>query len=139
MTAQPDRYVACPWCHELNPAGESDCQRCGHRADLPRASCDCPHCRRLRVAIAYDKDGSLGELPPLTRNHLQGALGIVRALLRQGIARGDRARVQELLGMSDALCELEAILARRGGDVLLVTRLTRSPSPIGGLFPICTN
>lgn len=42
---------SCSWCHVTNvlPRGVAGgtpvyCSHCGHRADLPRAWCDCPRC-----------------------------------------------------------------------------------------------
>jgi hypothetical protein len=34
----------CPWCQTLNPVEEDWCERCGHRAHLPRVQCDCAAC-----------------------------------------------------------------------------------------------
>lgn len=42
------RYESCSWCHEFNrcvPGEARHCARCLHRADLPRAACDCGRCR----------------------------------------------------------------------------------------------
>ena len=42
------RSVSCSWCHHMNgldnPA-QVHCTECGHRADLPRAECNCPRCK----------------------------------------------------------------------------------------------
>jgi hypothetical protein len=40
----------CSWCHKANRIGRPPtyCAGCGHRADLPRAACDCAECRRRR-------------------------------------------------------------------------------------------
>lgn len=34
----------CSWCQASNPFTTKYCPTCGHRADLPRACCDCPQC-----------------------------------------------------------------------------------------------
>lgn len=40
--AENRRY--CYWCQSLNAPNTKYCPACGHRADLPRESCDCPKC-----------------------------------------------------------------------------------------------
>ena len=43
-------FMTCSWCHESNERRKGDqrkvyCWSCGHRADVPRAECDCRKCR----------------------------------------------------------------------------------------------
>ena len=44
------RKVTCSWCHELNEMmpGPASCNKCGHRADVPRMECDCRRCLAVR-------------------------------------------------------------------------------------------
>jgi hypothetical protein len=47
------KSITCSWCHELNRVtpGPTSCSNCGHRADLPRMSCDCPACKAGRPEL----------------------------------------------------------------------------------------
>ena len=44
-------YRSCSWCHELvsMEALPAICPTCHHRADLPRALCDCPQCKTVVI------------------------------------------------------------------------------------------
>lgn len=45
--AELQRRFMCSWCHALVWSGSTPrtyCPTCGHRADVPRADCDCPKC-----------------------------------------------------------------------------------------------
>lgn len=48
--------TTCPWCdervHDLGPDRVNRCPKCGHRADLPPASCDCDRCDGFRAQAA---------------------------------------------------------------------------------------
>jgi hypothetical protein len=53
--------VTCSWCHawnEISLDGDPWCAHCGHRADLPRAACDCPKCWKP------DDDAARGDASP---------------------------------------------------------------------------
>lgn len=43
--------LSCPWCEEAGEtrkgSGKVYCWSCGHRADVPRAECDCRKCRTM--------------------------------------------------------------------------------------------
>ena len=45
--------LTCSWCHEANDADLSGrklyCWSCGHRADVPRVTCDCRKCRASQI------------------------------------------------------------------------------------------
>jgi hypothetical protein len=48
--------LTCPWCddrvRDLGPDCVNRCPKCGHRADLPPASCDCDRCDGFRAQAA---------------------------------------------------------------------------------------
>lgn len=43
------RRVACSWCHVLNPSTSQFCSNCGHNAQRPRSSCNCPQCSQAEL------------------------------------------------------------------------------------------
>lgn len=51
--------TTCGWC--ATEAEGKTCPGCGHRADLPRAECDCPRCEQRRAAEDAEE---LKNLPP---------------------------------------------------------------------------
>jgi len=68
--------VMCSWCHGMNSenglALTPYCLFCGHRADVPRADCDCPKC--WKPVDGVDEPGTpMAELLAAARAMLQEA------------------------------------------------------------------
>ena len=101
------RSVSCSWCHATNsldnPA-QVHCVECGHRADVPRAECDCPKCK-----------------PTAEERERQAQLDRLGMQYMAAVASGDVDTAGALWGMAETdqalavrLHELDAGLERLG-------------------------
>jgi hypothetical protein len=98
-------WRACPWCCAANrtdPGRTTHCSRCGHRADSPARSCNCPACRRR--GVPRDRNGrpvAVGDTASFDEASGAVTSGVVRVIAQSHLgpvasveyARGQRFEI----------------------------------------------
>lgn len=101
--------ISCSHCHAMNdlfPFAPNHCSRCGHRADLPRADCDCDRCRDPNPT------------PVVGVEEMKEALKRIRVKADEA---GLRATLDEAINMDTT----NEFLVGSGGDGIVILRPPR--------------